>query len=454
MTPQGLLTPFFRGKRLFSKVEAYAKVEKNRKRIGAGMLPDMNRIVEVLREFQLLPAIIFLKSRADCDRALEALDPSPRKPEEGGFRQCLENELALLPELKVQKQLDKLLVCRAGSHHAGQLPGWRLLVERMMVAGHLEVIFSTSTVAAGVNFPARTVVLLQSDRFNGRQFMDMTSTDLHQMTGRAGRRGIDNAGFTMIVPGKFMDIALVRQLLLSEPEPLQSRITVNFSMILNLLLSHDIRGVKELLGYSFSAFHVNPRRADKVKRRLQHDFQRHLSVLQELGYVDEEGSPTQDGRWAARLRLDHPLLIAELIREGEFGGLNPQQLAALIAPFVLDKDKEIVISRELWDRTRPLWKKFRLMLRKLKPLAEFMISRGFDVPNIMFWPVAAVFLWAHEVDWLELVEEVDADEGDLAMLVLRTADHLRQLLALEKEEPELAATAARALHVLMRPPLI
>jgi len=120
---------------------------------------------------------------------------------------------------------------------------------------------------------------------------------------------------------------------------------------------------------------------------------------------------------------------------------------------VMDKDKEIVISRELWDRTRPLWKKFRSMLKKLKPLAEFMILRGFDVPNIMFWPAAAVFLWAHEVDWLELIEEVDADEGDLAMLILRTADHLRQLLSLDKEEPQLVETAAKALSALMRSPL-
>lgn len=454
MTPQGLLTPFFRGNRLFQKVENYARVEKGRKRMGGNQLPDMNRVVEVLREFQLLPAIIFLKSRSDCDRALETLGPSPIAAEEGGFEESVGDELKPFPELKAQRQLERLLLCRAGSHHAGQLPSWRLLIEKMMVAGHLEVIFSTSTVAAGVNFPARTVVLLQSDRFNGRTFMDMTSTDLHQMTGRAGRRGMDNAGFTLIVPGRYMDIPLVRELLLSEPEPLQSRISVNFSMILNLLLSHDPEGVRELLGYSFAAFHVNPRRAEKVKRHLQNDFKKHLSLLQELNYVDEAGAPTHDGRWAARLRLDHPLLIAELIREREFSGLNPQELAALIAPFVMDKDKEIVISRELWDRTRPLWKRFRNMLKKLRPLAEFMISRQFDVPNIMFWPAAAVFLWAQEVDWLELIEEVDADEGDLAMLVLRTADHLRQLLSLEKEEPQLAETAAKALSALMRTPLV
>jgi superfamily II RNA helicase len=130
-----------------------------------------------------------------------------------------------------------LLHCRAGSHHAGQLPGWRLLIEKMMVLGHLEVIFSTSTVAAGVNFPARTVVLVQSDRFNGRTFVDMTATDLHQMTGRAGRRGMDNAGFTLVVPGRFLNIGLVKELVFSEPEPCKSRIAVNFSMTLNLLLS-------------------------------------------------------------------------------------------------------------------------------------------------------------------------------------------------------------------------
>ncbi len=196
------------------------------------------------------------------------------------------------PELKNRERIEELLISRAGSHHAGQLPGWRLLIEKLMIQGHLEVIFATSTVAAGVNFPARTVVLLQSDRFNGRGFVDMSATDIHQMTGRAGRRGMDNAGFIFVVPGKHMDVALVRDLLVSSPEPLQSKIAVNFSMVLNLMLSHDPDGVRQLLGYSFAAFHPNPRQARKVHKRLLHDFQRHLSVLQELDYVDDHGVPT------------------------------------------------------------------------------------------------------------------------------------------------------------------
>ncbi len=202
-TPGGELTPFLRGQRLFPKVTAYAQAEKGGKRVRESRVPEINGIVETLREFQLLPAIIFLKSRSDCDSALQALLPTPSSPEEGDFADTVKDQLAAYPELMRHRQLGRLLHCRAGSHHAGQLPGWRLLIEKMMVLGHLEVIFSTSTVAAGVNFPARTVVLVQSDRFNGRTFVDMTATDLHQMTGRAGRRGMDNAGFTLVVPEDF-----------------------------------------------------------------------------------------------------------------------------------------------------------------------------------------------------------------------------------------------------------
>jgi superfamily II RNA helicase len=453
-TPNGELTPFLHGRGLFPKVARFVASGRRRGKFTDTLMPDVNGIVETLREFNLLPAIMFLKSRADCDKALEQLHPSPQKPEEGGFAEAADGLLAPYPELHGQRQVRLLLECRAGSHHAGQLPAWRLVVERLMAQGHVEVIFATSTVAAGVNFPARTVVIPQSDRFNGQSFVDLTATDFHQMTGRAGRRGMDKAGFTLIVPARFMNITLAKELLLSEPEPLRSRIAVNFSMMLNLLLSHDPPGILELLRLSFSAFHDNKRVAEKVQRRLVKEFRNHLSFLQELDYVDEKGNPTYDGRWAAKLRIDHPLLIAELIRDGAYANLDAPELAALVAPFVTDKEKDVLLSKQLWDASADLWKKFRSMMHKLKPHLGFMASRGFDVPPVHFWPCAAVFLWAQEADWTSLTWHVDADEGDLAMLILRTADHLRQLISLEGEQPELARTARDALQLLMRPPLI
>ncbi len=454
LAPDGQLTPFMQGDRLFSAAASLARIRRGKRHFLASAGTDYNELLAGMREFNLLPAIVFLKSRSDCDKALESLLPAPRNPDAPDPGRVVDEILDAYPEFRTHHQLDALMECRAGSHHAGQLPVWRLVVEKMMTMGYLEVIFSTSTVAAGVNFPARTVVLMQSDRFNGASFVDMTATDLHQMAGRAGRRGMDNIGFLLILPGKHLRLELVRDLVLSPPEPLVSRITVNFSMTLNLLLSHDPDGVRNLLSLSFSSFSQKHGRSGRIHRRLVKEFDRHLSLLQELGYVDNSGTPTYDGRWAARLRLDHPLLIAQLIREGAFESLSPGELAGTIAPFVMDKERDIYMSQDLWDRTRSLSRKFRRMLKLLRPLGEMLIARGFDVPSIMFWPAASCWLWSEEVDWPELVRHVQADEGDLAMLMLRTADHLRQLVALEDEQPELALTARKAIPLLMRPPLV
>ncbi|MGD9819823.1 MAG: ATP-dependent DNA helicase, partial [Desulfomonilaceae bacterium] len=300
----------------------------------------------------------------------------------------------------------------------------------------------------------RTVVIMQSDRFDGHKFIDMTATEFHQMTGRCGRRGIDNVGFILIVPGKYLDIGLVRELLLSKPEPLRSRININFSMTLNLLLSHDPAAVSELLEFSFASFSEGPSKAKKITEKLVSDFSNHMEILIELGYVDEAGKPTYDGSWAAKLRLDHPLLIAELIRSGEFRNVTYVELACLVAPFVVDKDREIHMSKELWARTRNLWRLFKKMVNSLKPVVRMMSLRGFEAPTVMFWPAATVFLWSQEVDWEEINAHVSADEGDISMMLLRTADHLRQLLDLEKEEPIIASKALEAITQIMRPPLI
>ncbi len=452
--PSGELTPFLKGRRLFPQVATLAKSLKKLRRSPNQEPPDFNRILTVLREFDLLPAIIFMKSRLDCDKALASLPPCPFKPHEDGFDKELESYLASNPDLQTQRHISRLLMCRVGVHHAGHLPAWRLLVENMMQSGRLEAIFSTSTVAAGVNFPARTVVILQTDRFDGRSFVDMTATEFHQMTGRAGRRGKDKAGFIVMVPGKFFDISLAQELLLSNPEPLRSRIGVNFSMVLNLLLSHDPAAAIRLLEFSFASYSLNANRAQKVKSKLTEDFNNHAGLLHDLGYLDEEGAPTPDGKWAAKLRLDQPLLIAELIRNGDFSDLDPVSLASLIAPFVVDKDREIQISRDLWKDTRRLWKKFRAMIQRLKPLVNYMIDRGFDFPPITFWPCAATCLWAGQAPWEELTESLSADEGDLAMMLLRTADHLRQLAQLEDEQPQLADTAKEAITLIMRAPII
>lgn len=109
------------------------------------------------------------------------------------------------------------------AHHAGHIPAWKLLVEKMMSAGLLNAIFATSTVAAGVDFPARAVVMSNADARGNNGWRPLTASELQQMTGRAGRRGRDNVGFVVLAPGQFQNLRKIAELLKAKPDPLESQ---------------------------------------------------------------------------------------------------------------------------------------------------------------------------------------------------------------------------------------
>jgi superfamily II RNA helicase len=561
--PDGLLSPLSGKKGLVPRVKKFIDQRKERRRLNYG------DVIRCLAGFDLLPAIFFLKSRADCDRALQTCRTTQKSwNKKDRCRSEAREILRTYPHLKGHRQLNFLLECGVASHHAGQLPYWKVLVERMMTRGCLDAIFSTSTVAAGVNFPARTVALAQSDRFNGRRFSDLTATELHQMTGRAGRRGKDNIGFAVILPGVHQDPRLIHELIAAPPEPLNSQIQINFSMTLNLLLSHKPGEVKHLLNRSFASFQqrkeeslthrkwrgliesleaVLPagkcdtgdpyevmawiakrgeqkqraRRASKkgqppfascLEQDIEHEvhrrakqakepalerlpcegcrhavlchedkrsevtgllralrslgghgsemravpwlnFKRHLRFLKETGFVDSEDRLTADGEWASKLRLDHPLLIAEAIRKGGFAGLSPPAMAGCLAPFVWDRflDRDLVVEapRSLSE----MWQAFERMLELIEGTRVLTTKRRFENPEIFFWPASALFLWAKGRSWEEVLSTAPVDEGDVTSLITRTADHLRQMTNLKESHPGLAATAEKAIAQVLREPV-
>ena len=250
--PGGELAPLGTRRGLLPRIETI-----DPRSLPRSELPEIPKILDVLRNANLLPAMFFLKSRADCDKAVSfcrlARDSHGRE-DAPRFRERLEELLEVYPFLRTHQHLSILKSCRVGSHHGGQLPHWKLFLEKMMQEGYLDAIFSTSTVAAGVNFPARTVVIFQSDRFNGKEFVPLGATDLLQMTGRAGRRGMDEIGFVLVVPGQHQDPRLINDLLKSPPDVIQSQIRVNFSMILNLLLSHTPEEIRNLFVSSLATF--------------------------------------------------------------------------------------------------------------------------------------------------------------------------------------------------------
>jgi superfamily II DNA/RNA helicase len=197
------------------------------------------KLIAALRGFDLLPAIVFMPTRRKCDEAATevALDRSQKTNAENmAKRQAIFNAFAeLSPEIAKHKHRKVIINAGVASHHAGHIPAWKLLIEKMMSAGLLNAIFATSTVAAGVDFPARTVVIYNADTRGNKGWRPLRASELQQMTGRAGRRGKDNVGFVVLAPGQFQDPRKIAELLTAPPDPLESQFRSTYTSLLNLL---------------------------------------------------------------------------------------------------------------------------------------------------------------------------------------------------------------------------
>jgi ATP-dependent RNA helicase HelY len=462
--PSGTLLPLTQraktaGKEiLYKKVNAFLRATHTRRRRMTPTLPRFDEVLLVLKKFHLLPALFFLKSRADCDRALELcrtgmpLDPNRKSR----LKERIDRYAHRNPHISNHRQRWFLENLAIGSHHAGQLPAWKLILERLMAEGLLDAVFATSTVAAGVNFPARAVVFLNSDRFNGTQFLPLDPTEFHQMTGRAGRRGMDNIGFALVLPNKFMDVRLMARLFHSTASDVASQIKINFSMALNLLLSHNPAQIKDLLKRSFATYLIKEATGKETRgdlhQSLWNDFLQHLHFLQETGYVAESGELTAEGKWTSRLRVDQPLLIAEGFRRGILPGSEPGLLAAIIAVFVSERELETPMPKKRLPKA--LMRAFTDVRNGLKPFARLMLERGFESRPLLLRPAVAIYAWAMGESWERAGSLAEMEEGDLVMLILRTADNLRHIRGLRQVFPEAAETADRSIELILREPVV
>jgi superfamily II RNA helicase len=227
------------------------------------------KLISALRGFDLLPAIVFLPTRRKCDEAAAevALDRAQRTdPEKVLRRQRLFDEFIIEnPEVGRHKHRKAIISSGVASHHAGHMPAWKLLIERLMSAGLLNAIFATSTVAAGVDFPARTVVISNADTRGNEGWRPLQASELQQMTGRAGRRGKDNVGFVVLVPGQFQNARKIAELLTAPPDPLESQFRATYTSLVNLLDAfRQFSHLRDIAEKSF-AFRATRQKLDRLE---------------------------------------------------------------------------------------------------------------------------------------------------------------------------------------------
>ncbi len=456
---------FQKNQNLYKKVLKFDKLKRKPLMAPRGKLPMFAEIIKILDRYNLLPAIFFLKSRKECDLAVKLCSSNllSRNPRE---KKALKNKIHELvsdnPHLANHNLRLYLEQTGCASHHSGHLPAWKVVVETLMANGFLHAMFATSTVAAGVNFPARSVVVLNSDRFNGVEFAALSPSEFQQMTGRAGRRGMDNIGFAIMLPGRFMDLKYVAKLINSPAVDIESQININFSMVLNLLLSHTPDQIKLLLEKSFASHLIlsGKKRGEKARKKfgsdlelLWMDFLDHMDFLIEQNFVTKKGQLTNDGLWASNLRIDSPLLVAQSIRENLLPKKDPALLASIIASFVNEKEfkDDILYSKAMPRRLKEVFLDCR---RRLKPFAIEMLKKGFHAPNLFIQPSLLMYSWANDEPWDNIVSNPDYGPGDFARLALRTADNLRQLSKLHETFPVVAKTAKEAMNLILKEPVV
>ena len=251
-------------------------------------MPEMppGTLLATLDGYNLLPAIVFLPTRRRCDQAASEAALSRRDPNESrrearrDFMRAFVEEHA---EVRGHRHWDTIIRGGIASHHAGHIPAWKLVIEKLMSAGLLDAIFATATVAAGVDFPARTVVLTGADARSANGWRQLTASELQQMTGRAGRRGRDNVGFVIAAPGIHQDPERIAHLLQAPSDALVSQFRATYTTLLNLLDAYgSFASVREIAGRSF-AYRDSARQIAQLERGRDESEQKIKSTLRDAG---------------------------------------------------------------------------------------------------------------------------------------------------------------------------
>ena len=238
--------------------------------------PGRIETVELLDSRGMLPAIYFIFSRNQCDEAARAcLDAGLRftsEDERDRIRQIADARLGSLDpaDLAVLGYGQFLSELEAGlaPHHAGMVPPFKEVVEACFVEGLVKVVFATETLAVGINMPARTVVIEKLTKFTGDHHEQLTPGQYTQLTGRAGRRGIDELGHAVVSWSPFVRFEAVAELAGSRSFHLRSAFRPTYNMAANLVRNYGDEEAHHLLNLSFAQFQAD-RDVVRIETRLE-----------------------------------------------------------------------------------------------------------------------------------------------------------------------------------------
>lgn len=265
-------------------------------------VPRMNpsgrrRIIEILERRELLPAIHFIFSRKQCDRAvidlLKAGVSLTTREEKRAIRRASQALAEQMSEEDLHiiryNTFEAALVHGYSAHHAGIYPAQKELIEALMAAGLLKLVYATGTLALGINMPVRTVVIEQMTKWDGDAFAPLSAIEYTQLIGRAGRRGLDPVGYALIAAAQDFEEEHFFAIASGALEPLKSAFFPSYNTAVNLLALNDYQTARAILARSFAQFQRNRDVVD-METRLERMRRRVAKLRDELDALCEHGS--------------------------------------------------------------------------------------------------------------------------------------------------------------------
>jgi ATP-dependent RNA helicase HelY len=329
-------------------------------------------------------------------------------------------------------------------HHAGLMPYHKELVEELFTAGLIKVVFATETLSLGINMPARSVVIERLTKIRGEGRSGLTSGEYAQMTGRAGRRGLDSVGHAVVVWSPGVSAAHVAALATSPPPDLRSSFRATYNLAVNLVRRYPADQAHYILDRSFAQF-LDRRHHHALSRRLD----RTLRLLERFGYVQvDTWVLTPRGALLAGIYHESDLLVAEALAEGIFDGLGPPELAAAVSACTFE------VRPGRWRAEPRPPQAVRGALAALETLGvrlraveeELQLPRT-RPPDPGFAEVA--WRWARGQRLEHVLERAELAPGDFVRNAKQLIDLLRQI-GVVAPSPDTATVARRAAEALQR----
>ena len=452
------LVPLLQGRALHARAAALdERVARAGRRPGGARRPRVagprrSELIDALGHDAMLPAIVFIFSRAGCDAAVaQCLSDGVRltSPEQRAeIRRRCEDHTDVLndDDLRVLGYGPWSAGLEAGlaSHHAGLIPAFREAVEDCFAANLLGVVFATETLALGVNMPARTVVIERTTKIRAAGRSGLSAGEFAQMTGRAGRRGLDSLGHAVTVWSPGLTTRAVAALATSPAPDLRSSFRPTYNLAVNLVRRYRAGQAHVVLERSFAQF-LDRRHHDALSRRLD----RALRLLDQRGYVNvDEWALLAPGRVLAGVYHECDLLVAEAIGHGIFDGLEPPDLAAVVSACTFERR-----PGRAPRRTAPP-AHLRARLSALASLAEGLREDEHAAhlpqtraPDDGF--TAAARNWASGRRLVHVLERAELAPGDFVRTTRQLVDLLRQLSVVHPST-DTAAAARGAADALQR----